>query len=243
MFMLQVKDLGKEYSIGPNKVTALQGINLAVEQGEYIAVMGPSGSGKSTFMNILGCLDRPTQGHYWLAGKDVGARNDDELAIIRNQYIGFIFQSFNLLPRLNALENVALPLIYRGLPAGERIRRAREALEAVGLHERIHHLPSELSGGQQQRVAIARALAGNPLLILADEPTGNLDSRSGAEVMNIFSKLNGEGITIILVTHDEQIARQTKRVIRFKDGIMQSDERTGQPNPLHTQLSGGVVNL
>ncbi|MCR4441752.1 MAG: ABC transporter ATP-binding protein [Peptococcaceae bacterium] len=241
--MLQVKDLYKEYSIGPNTVTALQGINLAVEKGEYIAVMGPSGSGKSTFMNILGCLDRPTKGTYCLAGEDVGAKSDDELALIRNQYIGFIFQSFNLLPRLNALENVALPLIYRGLPAGERIRKAKEALEAVGLHERIHHLPSELSGGQQQRVAIARALAGNPLLILADEPTGNLDSRSGSEVMGIFRKLNMEGITIILVTHDEQVALQTKRVIRFKDGVMQSDERTGQPSPLKTHPAGGVVNL
>lgn len=240
--LLQVHNLQKIYSTGENSVTALEGVNINIDKGEYVAIMGPSGSGKSTFMNILGCLDRPTLGQYILAGSDVGGKNDDELAEIRNQYIGFIFQSFNLLPKLTALENVVLPLIYRGLSVRERTVKAKEALEAVGLGDRMHHLPAELSGGQQQRAAIARVLAGDPPLILGDEPTGNLDSRSGAEVMGIFEKLNRDGITIILVTHDEQIASQTKRIIRFKDGMMQSDTRNG----IHQDsgyVPGKVVNI
>lgn len=222
--LLQTVELQKVYSTNIISVTALTNVNLTVQEGEFVAIMGPSGSGKSTLMNILGCLDRPTAGQYILADEDISNKNDNELARIRNQYIGFIFQSFNLLPKLTALENVCLPLVYRGVPTKERIMKAEVALEAVGLADRMHHLPTELSGGQQQRAAIARALAGNPPLILGDEPTGNLDSRSGQEVMEIFQSLNQQGITIILVTHDEQIARQTKRILRFIDGMMQSDE-------------------
>ncbi len=241
--LLQIKDLQKIYSAGENSVTALAGVNMNIEKGEYVAIMGPSGSGKSTFMNIIGCLDRPTSGQYILDGEDVSTKNDDELAEIRNQYIGFIFQSFNLLPKLTALENVALPLIYRGFTPKQRIIRAKEALEAVGLGDRMHHLPSELSGGQQQRVAIARALAGDPSLILADEPTGALDSRSGAEVLSIFHRLNSEGITIIVVTHDEQVALHTKRIIRFKDGMMLSDEQVAHPVRVESSLGLKAVNL
>lgn len=223
--LLQVKDLQKIYMAGENSVAALDGISLSIDEGEYVAIMGPSGSGKSTLMNMLGCLDRPTSGQYILSGEDVSQKSDDELAEIRNKYIGFIFQGFNLLPKLTALENVALPLVYRGIPAKQRLARAQEALQSVGLGNRMHHLPAELSGGQQQRAAIARVLASDPPLVLGDEPTGNLDSRSGCEVMDIFQKLNNEGITIILVTHDQQIASQTKRIIRFRDGMMQSDEK------------------
>lgn len=222
--LLEIKGLQKVYATENISVTALNQVNLSIEKGEFAAIMGPSGSGKSTLMNILGCLDRPTAGQYILAGEDISHKNDNELAEIRNQYIGFIFQSFNLLPRLTALENVCLPLVYRGVSAKQRLAKAKEALAAVGLADRMHHLPAELSGGQQQRAAIARVLAGNPPLILGDEPTGNLDSRSGQEVMELFQSLNKQGITIILVTHDEQIARQTKRIIRFRDGMRQSDE-------------------
>lgn len=221
--LLQIKELQKIYATDTISVTALSHINLSVEKGEFVAIMGPSGSGKSTLMNILGCLDRPTSGQYILAGEDISSKNDNELAEIRNQYIGFIFQSFNLLSKLTALENVCLPLVYRGVPSKQRLAKAKEALASVGLEDRLQHLPAELSGGQQQRVAIARVLAGNPPLILGDEPTGNLDSRSGQEVMELFQRLNKQGISIILVTHDEQIAQQTKRIIRFRDGMMQSD--------------------
>ena len=221
--LIEVIDMQKIYSTGKISVTALNGVNLKIDKGEFAAIMGPSGSGKSTLMNILGCLDRPTQGRYILAGEDIGTKTDNELAELRNKYIGFIFQSFNLLPRLTALENVALPLVYRGMTSKQRILKARETLSAVGLDDRMHHLPSELSGGQQQRVAIARALAGSPSLLLADEPTGNLDSQSGTEIMSIFRQLNSNGITIILVTHDEEVAGHTKRIIRFKDGMMISD--------------------
>lgn len=221
--LISVRGLKKSYVSGNISVNALDNINIDIEYGEFVSVMGPSGSGKSTFMNILGCLDRPSGGDYFLAGQHILSKNDDELAEIRNKNIGFIFQSFNLLPRLTALENVALPLIYRGINQAKRTSMAKEALAAVGLFDRMHHLPAELSGGQQQRTAIARVLAGNPPLILGDEPTGNLDSRSGAEVLDIFRDLNSSGSTIVLVTHDENIALQTKRMIRFIDGRLQSD--------------------
>lgn len=222
--LLQINELHKIYSTGDINVSALAGVDLELNEGEFAAIMGPSGSGKSTLMNIIGCLDRPTSGRYILAGEDVSGKNDDELADIRNKYIGFVFQSFNLLPKLTALENVALPLVYRGLTLKQRSEKAKEALHAVGLSDRVHHLPTELSGGQQQRVAIARVLAGDPPLILADEPTGALDSKSGEEVLSIFQTLNKEGRTIIVVTHDQQVALHTKRIIRFKDGMVLSDE-------------------
>ncbi len=223
--LLEVEGLDKIYSTGKVSVTALQDVSVGIDEGEYVAIMGPSGSGKSTFMNILGCLDRPSRGKYILNGEDISTKSDDELADLRNHYIGFIFQSFNLLPKLSALENVALPLVYRGVPGKKRLLRAKEALESVGLSDRENHLPSELSGGQQQRVAIARVLAGDPPLILADEPTGNLDSRSGQEVMTIFRELNDRGITIVLVTHDDEIAGNCKRIVRFRDGLLQNDSR------------------
>lgn len=241
--VLEVKDLQKIYSTGKVFVKALYDVNVSVSEGEFVAIMGPSGSGKSTLMNILGCLDRPTKGQYILNGHDVAHKSDDELAGIRNQYIGFIFQSFNLLPKLTALENVALPLVYRGMPNKERIINAKSALKEVGLDDREDHIPSELSGGQQQRVAIARVLAGNPTLLLGDEPTGNLDSRSGAEVMAIFQKLNAEGITIILVTHDEEIALHTKRIIRFKDGCLVSDEKVEKPLIAGMNEDDKVMNI
>lgn len=241
--LIEVKELQKIYSSGDISVTALDKVNISIEKGEFVAIMGPSGSGKSTFMNILGCLDQPTNGQYILDGEDVSTKNDDELAEIRNQYIGFIFQSFNLLPKLTALENVALPLIYRGETSKQRLMKAKEALEAVGLGDRMHHVPSELSGGQQQRVAVARVLAGNPPLILGDEPTGNLDSRSGAELMATFQRLNEAGISIVLVTHDEDIALQTNRIIRFKDGKLLSDEAVTKSQDSKSSPSKKAVNL
>lgn len=241
--LLKIQDLQKIYVTGDISVSALQDVNLEIAKGEFVAIMGPSGSGKSTLMNLLGCLDSPTSGQYFLAGDDVSRKSDDELAEVRNQYIGFIFQSFNLLPKLSALDNVSLPLIYRGISSKQRIIQAKEALAAVGLADRIHHLPSELSGGQQQRVAIARVLAGEPELILADEPTGALDSRSGAEVLGIFQNLNKSGKTIVIVTHDEQIALHTKRIIRFKDGMMQSDEIVQKPLLANVLENQKAVNL
>lgn len=222
--MITISALSKIYRMGDNQVHALDNVSLTVKEGEIVAIMGPSGSGKSTLMNILGCLDQPTLGSYLLSGRDVGKLGEREQAALRNREIGFVFQSFNLLPKLTAIENVELPLVYAGIPHKERRRRANEALERMGLAQRIHHKPQELSGGQQQRVAIARALVSRPRFILADEPTGNLDSRSGAEIMGVFQELNRQGITIILVTHEEDIASYTRRIIRFLDGRIISDE-------------------
>lgn len=236
--MIKIRDMTKVYGAGQISVNALAGVNLEVPEGEIVAIMGPSGSGKSTLMNILGCLDRPTSGSYLLVGEEVGRKDDNELAEIRNRHIGFIFQSFNLLQKLTALENVELPLVYRGVKAKERRERAIWALEAVGLANRLHHKPNELSGGQMQRVAIARALAGDPAIILGDEPTGNLDSRSGSEVMAIFQRLHQQGSTIVLVTHDDHIARHCQRVVRLRDGNIISDERVPDPLDARAGLEG-----
>lgn len=222
--MIRVEKLDKIYKNGVLEVQALFEINLAIQAGEFVAIMGPSGSGKSTLMNILGCLDRPTNGSYRLNGVEVGDLNDNELAEIRNKEIGFIFQTFNLLPRSTALQNVELPMIYAGVRRGERREQAMEALKLVGLGDRWHHRPNELSGGQRQRVAIARALINSPDIVLADEPTGNLDSTSGREIMMILQNLNQQGITVILVTHDEEIASYAQRIVRFRDGEIISDE-------------------
>jgi len=217
--LIQIKDISKSYTMGNETIYALNRINLSIESGEYIAILGPSGSGKSTLMNILGCLDTPTEGHYYLQGKDVSYLPRNEKAVIRNKTIGFIFQSFNLLPYGSALDNVALPLLYRGgVSTKERQERARTTLEQVGLGHRLHHRPSELSGGQRQRVAIARALVTQPEMILADEPTGNLDTQSGEAVIKLFEGLIAEGKTIIVVTHDLSVAKRTKRIIEIRDG-------------------------
>jgi putative ABC transport system ATP-binding protein len=221
--VIEFKDITKIYKMGEHEVRALNGVSFSIGTGEIVAIMGASGSGKSTAMNIMGCLDRPTAGSYELSGRDVSRLNDRELARIRNREIGFVFQSFNLLPRTSAVENVELPLVYSGYVPNRR-QRAVGALNKVGLGDRLHHKPNELSGGQQQRVAIARALTNEPSIILADEPTGNLDSRSGEEIMRIFQELNESGITIVIVTHEEDIAAHCKRILRFKDGLVLSDE-------------------
>jgi putative ABC transport system ATP-binding protein len=223
--LIDVKNLKKTYLLGDIEVPAVRGIDMSIEANEYLAIMGPSGSGKSTLMNIIGCLDVPTEGSYILDDKDVSQLNDDELAEIRNKKIGFVFQTFNLLPRADALHNVELPLIYSGATRVKRRQMAEQALEKVGLTDRMDHKPSELSGGQRQRVAIARALVNDPAIILADEPTGNLDSNTGEEIMEVFQQLHNAGNTIILITHEEYIANHSKRVIRLLDGLVQSDEK------------------
>jgi putative ABC transport system ATP-binding protein len=219
-------NLWKTYDMGSEQqVHALRGVNLQIQRNEYVAIMGPSGSGKSTLMNLIGCLDSPSEGRYWLNGQQVSELDDDELARIRNKEIGFVFQTFNLLPRATALHNVELPLIYAGTPAEERIERAKGSLRAVGMEGRMNHKPNELSGGQRQRVAIARALVNRPSIILADEPTGNLDSQTGNEIMALFDRLHGEGNTIVLVTHENDIAEYAHRVIHIRDGVVSRDER------------------
>lgn len=235
--MLQVKDVVKIYRTGDLEFTALRKISLEISQGEFTAIMGPSGSGKSTFMNIIGCLDRMDSGSYFLNNKDVSKLTDKELAFLRNKELGFVFQSFNLIPRMSILENVELPMLYSGISARQRRERAENALEKVGLTDRMRHMPNEISGGQKQRAAIARAVVNEPALIMADEPTGNLDSRSSADIMKIFEDLNNEGATILMVTHEKDIAQHTKRIVSFRDGEIVSDldviERT---------ILGGAVN-
>ena len=223
--LITLSDVEKRYDMGQEQVRALDGVSLSVDKGEYIAVMGPSGSGKSTLMNIVGCLDTPSAGSYVLNQREIARMDDDELAAIRNREIGFIFQTFNLLPRTDALQNVELPLVYSGLARRERRAMAEKALERVGLSDRQHHRPNELSGGQRQRVAIARALVNQPSLVLADEPTGNLDSKTGVEIMEILDGIHAGGDTIILVTHEEELARRAARVVRLRDGEIVSDER------------------
>jgi putative ABC transport system ATP-binding protein len=238
--IIRGEHLTKKYVMGDQVVHALREINVTIEEGEFVAIMGPSGSGKSTFMNLIGCLDRPTSGTFLLDGQAVAQMSDNQLAEIRNRYIGFVFQNFNLLPRTSALKNVELPLVYAG--ARNRSERAKAALEQVGLGQRMDHTPAMLSGGQQQRVAIARAIVNNPMVILGDEPTGNLDSRTSEEIMAVFQDLNREGKTVIIVTHEEEIANHCKRIIRFKDGLIRVDERV--PNPVDArQVLDNMPNL
>jgi putative ABC transport system ATP-binding protein len=221
--VIHIEGVTKEYKMGEEIVRALRGVDLSIYRNEYVAIMGPSGSGKSTMMNLLGCLDTPTSGKYEFNGKNVATMEDDELAEIRNKEIGFVFQTFNLLPRSTALQNVELPLVYAGISGEARREKALAALQSVGLGDRVHHKPNELSGGQRQRVAIARALVNNPSIILADEPTGNLDTKTSIEIMNIFETLYEQGNTIIVVTHEEEIARHARRIVRLRDGLIESD--------------------
>jgi putative ABC transport system ATP-binding protein len=233
--LIDIRDVTKVYQMGQEMVHALSGVTVGVERGEYVAIMGPSGSGKSTLMNLVGCLDTPTSGSYVLNGREVARMTDDELAAIRNQEIGFVFQTFNLLPRTTALQQVELPLVYSGLARKERKERAVKALEAVGLGDRMSHQPNEMSGGQRQRVAVARALINNPSILLADEPTGNLDSQTGSEIMALFEQLNRRGNTIVLVTHEEDIAAHARRIVRLRDGKVRDDV----PNPRHAEVGAG----
>jgi|SRR5690625_2286067 len=223
--VIKIRNITRNFPLGNDVVKVLKGIDLDIERGEYVALMGPSGSGKSTLMNLLGCLDTPTSGVYELNGKNVSNMTDDELAEIRNKEIGFVFQTFNLLPRTTALENVALPMIYAGYSKKDRLERAREVLISVGLGDRMDHKPNQLSGGQRQRVAVGRALVNNPSIILADEPTGNLDSKTSVEIMNLFNKIHAAGNTVILVTHEEEIAENAHRIIRLRDGMIESDTK------------------
>lgn len=223
--VIRVEGLRKTYIMGTTQVHALQGIDLNIDRNEYVALMGPSGSGKSTLMNLIGCLDSPTSGDYWLSGTNVSTMTDGELAEVRNKEIGFVFQTFNLLPRMTALDNVALPLVYGGMSKSQRTDRAQEVLEAVGLGDRVDHKPNELSGGQRQRVAIARALVNNPSIILADEPTGNLDTKTSIEIMGIFEEIHKNGNTVILVTHEPDISEHAHRIVRLRDGLVETDVR------------------
>lgn len=234
--MLKLKEISKIYQVGDHRIYALRKINLEVSEGEFVTIMGPSGSGKSTTMNIIGCLDKPTEGEYLLDGVEVSTMSANELAVLRNQKIGFVFQGFNLLPRTTALENVEMPLLYAGVKSKERRQRALEALESVGLSSRVNHRPKELSGGQQQRVAIARALVNNPKIILADEPTGNLDSQTTEEIMAIFQSLSTAGGTILLVTHEPEIASYSRRIVRFRDGQISGDEQIESPHLARAQV-------
>src|SRR6266487_2010372 len=224
-WVIVTRGLKRDYDIGGEVVHALRGVDIAIRRNEYVAIMGPSGSGKSTLMNLIGCLDTPDAGEYWLSGELVSAKADDELARVRNREIGFVFQTFNLLPRASALHNVELPLVYAGVPSDERRKRATEALERVQLGDRVHHRPNELSGGQRQRVAIARALVNQPTILLADEPTGNLDSGTSEEIMKVFEELAGQGQTVIMVTHEADIAAHARRVVVLRDGVIHSDDR------------------
>jgi len=235
--IIRTEALVKNYTLGPHVVHALRGVTVSIEPGEFVAVMGPSGSGKSTFMNLLGCLDTPTAGRYFLDGRDVAGLDRNELARTRNSKIGFVFQMFNLLSRTSALENVELPLLYSGLPARDRRRRARERLASVGLADREHHHPNQLSGGQQQRVAIARSLVNDPAVILADEPTGNLDTRTSIEILALMQRLNRAGLTIVLVTHEPDIATYAGRVLTFRDGRLMSDEQRPEPSDAAAALA------
>ena len=234
--IIKIENLFKQYTLGKQVIPVLRGLNLSINRNEYVALMGPSGSGKSTLMNILGCLDTPTSGKYILNNHNVSTIKEDELAAIRNKEIGFVFQQFNLLPRLTALENVALPLVYSGIAKKEREEKAKDVLHKVNLADRWHHKPNELSGGQCQRVAIARALVNNPSIILADEPTGNLDSKTSIEIMDIFDTIHNSGNTVILVTHEEDIATYAKRVIRLRDGLIEKDEQNAVRRPLVSPL-------